>query len=409
MDARFVFEPTISAWNKLSVHYKTPCVKVTSQSSRWIRAVAPIANVGKKALVGLAYAAATLAMGILSVVSLPYRYYQNKKLEREFQQFITSNPDLLPPSEEKELREQIEAYLEKKKNEFTIDSSQKEEVISKIIRYYARSNAIYGPIVTAWTEDLLKQANESGKKLVFMARDGIPPYKIAKKMMADPEYQKKYPNLVGEDKIVLAYISRSVVSTEKKKIETQDPKNPPLFAKYIEGLEIKAGDQIMAVDIGFQGSMIDDIRSMLPGVNVDFHYLISHTERAAGFIYSKGDKRAKEDSQLAKMITSIEWMGAGQNRATHWLEDSHQGAQGSAKTLVEEEGKVYPNTRVPNKKQYASEKGSEDFLLRKWTQKAVVRNWKRHIGANLPVAIKKLDYTLKKIKEKELDLLIKHA
>jgi hypothetical protein len=403
MDTRFIFSSTYSAWNKLSIHYSTPCVQVTDQSSQWIRRVAPIANIAKKGLIVVAFAIATVATVIFSVFSLPYRLHEIRQLER---QGLKEDLEHLSNSERYELYKEITNYIDQQeanKKFPELHWKKKQKYIYKMMCYYARSYKIYGPVLAAWTEALLEEANRSGRKLVFMARDGIPAYKIAKEMMKTEEYKRKYPNLVGEGNIVLASLSRKVVHHAQASDEGKE-----VFQKYIRQLGIRPEDQIMAVDIGFQGSMIDPIRNMLPDMTIDFHYLISHTPRAEGFIYSQGDERAEQYSQLPK-IKSIPYLGAGANLAMHWLEDSHQGVQASPECLVEVDGVVYPNTGIPDQKQYVSPKGSLDYLLRKWAQKAVVKNWKKFSSVDVPAVVKKLDETLNKIVNLDLPLLIKHV
>lgn len=402
MDNRFIFVSTYSALNKLSVHYSTPYVSVTENSNAWIRRVAPIANVAKKGLIVVAVAVCTVATGIFSLCTLPYRLYQWNKIE------FQNDLDLLTPKEQMELSKNIRNYIDQKEIEgkFHVPFSRKEKYVQKMMCSYARSSKIYGPIVAAWTEDLLKKANDSGKKIIFMARDGIAPYKVAKDMMKQEEYKKKYPNLANDDCIQLAYLSRKVIHHAKSSEHETN-----ILQKYIQQLGIQPGDQCMFVDIGFQGSMIEDIRKMLPLNEIDFHYLISHTEKAEGFIYSKNDPRLEQDqfSQLPE-IASIPYKGAGTNFATHWLEDSHQGVQESPKKLVEVNGIVYPNTKVPNDKQYVAPKGSLEYLLRKWTQKAIVQNWSQFSQnkTSLIDSVKKLDSTLNKIKNGDIMLIIMH-
>src|SRR5215203_4251566 len=83
MNMRFIFASTYSAWNKLSTDYSKECITVNPQSSKWIRNVAPIANISKKALVGVAFAVCTIATAVWSLFTLPIRMYQWCGLEQE--------------------------------------------------------------------------------------------------------------------------------------------------------------------------------------------------------------------------------------------------------------------------------------------------------------------------------------
>lgn len=404
MDMKFIFSPTCSTWNKLNVHFHTPAISVTQESNKWIRTVAPIANGAKKILVVLAFITSTVATGCFSIISLPCRIYLSKKtLEKDL--------NLLTYEEKKELKIQIRNYIDSRvsSGKFQqIPEKEKGEYIQKIMSYYARSSQFYGPVAVAWTEYLMEKANASGKKLIFLARDGIVPYKMALELMKDAAYQKKYPNLIGEDKIQVAYLSRNVVNSSAK---TEESKKT--FQEYIKQLKIQDGDACIFVDIGFTGSMIDNIRKMLPNVTIEFEFLISHCEKAAGFIYAVDDpRRIEENKQFLQFptIKSIRFFKAGGNLATHWLEDSHQGAGASPTKLVEVNGTIYPDTKIPKQKVYAAQKGSLDYLLRKWSQKAVINSYKKFSIGNIVKkdVIEKLDRLLDDIASTKLSLLISH-
>lgn len=402
-DHRFVFSPTYSAWNKLGVNYHTPLMNASPESSGWIRAVAPIANSAKKAIIGVAFVVCTIATAVFSLVILPYRIYQWNRSG-----FLDSDYNLLTPQEKKALYDRIKTYIDEReiKGVLKYSPTEKEEITKKIMSYYARSSHYYGPVAVAWTDYLLEKANTSKKKLIFMARDGIVPYRMAREMMKMEKFQKKFPNLVGDDQIKLAYLSRKVVKQAKESVE-----NTAVFQKYIKQLGIVHGDQCIFVDIGFTGSMIDPIRKMLPGVDLEFEFLISHGEQANGFIYSHNDPRLeKSEFQQLPTIQSISYAGAGCNFATHWLEDSHQGVEESAASLVEVNGKIYPNTRIPGKEEYVSPPGSLDYLLRRWSQKSVIESYKKYPPENIDKkdVIKQFDELLTRIAHSELPLLIKH-
>ena len=88
---------------------------------------------------------------------------------------------------------------------------------------HGRSKEFYASVALEWVLSLLDMANKENKKIVFMARDGQAPYRLAKKLLEKDEFKQKYPNMGGDDKIVLGYFSRKVInssysSNEKKQL-----------------------------------------------------------------------------------------------------------------------------------------------------------------------------------------------
>lgn len=390
VDRGFVFSPLFGTWNHLCSYNESPCIRVTSDSNKLNRVIAPVANVVKKALVYLAFAVTTIAVGLFSLIAFPIRY-----MTREYYQMRSCRIDIhrLSKSDQKSIHEEITKYLAKHGSRLTLQ--QKNEFTFKIMVYYARSKKVYGPVVRTWTEYLLKKANETNKKLVFLARDGTSAYKIAKKLMATEEYREKYPNLVGDKKIVLGYLSRKVVNNSISSEENQK-----LFQEYAEKeLGIVGGEECLFIDIGFAGRMIDPIRRLLPQNKIDFEYMFSMTNKATGFI-------ASQENQLSSLPSA-----AGENLGVHWLEDSHQGCLQSPSHLVKIYDRVYPNNLVPNDKRYVSSPGSLESMLRKFSQKAIVRCYEdRPLNASkLKTASNRLDELIYKIKTCEVPLYINHA
>jgi hypothetical protein len=349
--------------------------------------------------------------GGVSLLTLPYRLYQFKTAK----ELVAADMSLLTSTAQSELRQEILASIAAKetKHNFTLTAQEREEYVRDVSAYYARSSEYYGPVALAWAEKLLETANTTNKKLVFCARDGIVPYKIAIELMKKPEYQQKYPNLfdsTGQNpKLILAYLSRKLVEHSNTTPETRN-----LFHNYLSQLNIKDDDKCIFVDIGFQGSQIANTREMLGArrIEADFSYLLSHTDHAEGFILSVDDERRAGQERFKQLpsIKSIRYKGAGSNLATHWLEDTHQGNHESPSQLVSVDGKVYPNTLSPLDRKYVARKGSKEYFLRKWCQKAVIRSTEKYqvAGINLNEAVSKLDDLLDKIVNGTLPLLVSH-
>jgi hypothetical protein len=273
-----------------------------------------------------------------------------------------------------------------------IPSKKKKAFINETIAYYARSQHFYAPVVLKWVDHLLKKAESENKKIVFLARDGTAPYKLACKLLKDPVHSKKYPNM-SEDKIALGYLSRKVINHCKS-----SEAGKQMLRNYIKQLGVNEGDKCLFVDIGFYGSMINDIRSMLPKNDIQFEYLISLTDKASGYIAS--------DHKKLKSIQD-----SGGNPAVHWLEDTHQGAKRSPSALVLNpmDNRIYPDTLLPNKEKKHTD--PENYLIRKFSMKAVTKVHKQvdMDSINITQATEKLDDILTKIRKGERCLFIKHV
>lgn len=389
IDRRFVLGPAYHCVDKLSLEYAKPCITTNAESGPVKRTVAPIANVGKKSVIVLAGVIGALVTGIYSLLSFPCRAYQRHKIE---QMGIQHGLNLLTPAEKESFRQELEKYL--KDNDVAISPKEKQAWLNKIMASYGRSKKIYGPVARAWTDMLLEKAQKEGKKIVFLARDGAVPFKIAKALMKTEDYRAKYPNLTGDKQIVLAYFSRKVV-----KSSLENEKTKAIFNKYITNeLGLKDGDKCIFVDVGFLGSMIDDFRkNLLPTVSIDFEYLISHTPKAHGFV-GINDKNVKSVGT------------AGGNPGIHWLEDTHQGYTSSPSKLVEVGDHVYPNTKQPGKPDYCVPKNSLEFLVRKFTQRGVVESSQEAPipEAQVEAVKQKFADTIGQIKDKKLPLFVEH-
>lgn len=403
-ETNVIFAPTIHYLDKIDQYKAAPCIVIKSDSGKVKRTVAPIANVGKKAVFDLAKVICAIFTGVYSLVSYPIRAYKQHKIEKLG---IKQSLALLDENEKGAFRKDLERHLESHpiSKPFLLSciwpflsSQRKENLITeakdKITASYFRSKKIYGPVARAWTDALLEKAHKEHKKVVFLARDGIAPYRIAKALMKTQEYREKYPELVEDKQITLAYFSRKVINSA-----VENDKTRGIFDKYVtKELGLKDGDKCIFVDVGFEGSMIDNFRNiLLPRVGIDFEYLISLTPKANGFLATN-----------EKRLTSV--AKAGGNPGIHWLEDTHQGSQESPKELVEVAGNVYPNTRVPEAHKYCVRKNSLEYLVREFSQDAVVESAK---GAPIPQdqrdTIKKtFDATLGQIKAKEIPLFVEH-
>jgi len=216
---------------------------------------------------------------------------------------------------------------------------------------YASSREIYAPVTENWAKSLLDRAAKDGKKLVFLARDGLAPYLVAQKLQqSDPKYV--------DVKMCYAYISRKVAFDAAHR--TVD--GVPLLQKYMEQLGIEKDDDCLMVDIGFGGSMISTIKRDLRSLtgNIDFEFLVSKTPNASGFV---GD--------LEHPLQALR--SAGGNPATHWMEDMHQGIiKSPSKLVVTSDGQIVPNVLVGKGPDTCRETRPIDYMVRFWALQGVL-------------------------------------
>lgn len=278
-------------------------------------------------------------------------------------------------------------------NRLVIPKERRTECWIKSMAYFARSNSYYRPVVIKWVDYILKKACATNKKIIFLARDGSAPYQLALKMIKTPYYQKHAKFLQKPNQIALAYFSRKIITLSNENSSHRD-----LFTRYVtQELRLKRGDDCLFVDIGFSGSMISTIKEMLPGISINFEFLVSLTPQAMGFA---------TDPMPMRSIPA-----AGGNKGVHWLEDSHQGVLKSPSHLVETDGRVFPSTLVPGKIETFIDDPIE-FLLRSSSQVAITREaWDLHNPnwIDKEVVVDRLDGLLDSIKRKETPLYLQHV
>ncbi len=353
MAANILFQPVKTCWFQFQGLRRKTQIEVLKSDSLSRKGLFFLANGVKNRLLDVALAVSLVFAFFYSLISYPIRWYQSKQLVIRA---IYEDRKRLAPEEVNRTEAQIRKYFDKHQRDFrSLSLGQKEKLIDKICAYSARSQKIYGPVIRHFVDHLLETANRDNKKLVFLARDAIPYYQLAIKLMAKPEYAQKYPNLVGDDRLVLAHMSRKLLRHAVASTENQS-----VFDRYVrENLQIQEGDQCTFIDIGFEGSMIKEIRALFPKVAIDFTYLISMTDAAQGYL---GDP-----SLPLRHFESKE-----NNPGMRWLEESHNGTLASStKLVVGEDDKVYPENIYPQKKRF-QEKFSEQYLLKKFCSKDVV-------------------------------------
>jgi hypothetical protein len=227
------------------------------------------------------YAVSIPFMTLKDIAMRPKRVFDLKK--RIFKQ-INSDAELMNPEHRVQIEIEIRQFIITTYPDMPI--REKELYTQFAISTYASSQEQYAPIVWEWAQNLLNRAIKKSEdyhqvtKIVFMARDGIPPLNAAK------ELKRLYPAKYKDVNISLGYLSRKVM----KDLERKGTEGDQLFQKYMTQLGINKGDNIIFVDIGFAGSMIKPIKDKLLKAEfissldeVDFSFLISLTKNPPGY------------------------------------------------------------------------------------------------------------------------------
>ena len=216
--------------------------------------------------------------------------------------------------------EEITAYVREKLSH--LDESEQKRTIERAVNLYECSRETIAPVFAAFADHLLRLAAKKGERerIMFIARDGIGPYKAALALIR--KYPERYQGIVSKQ-ISYAYLTRKVVRNSSGEI----------LAKYFEQLGVQPGDGVILADIGMYGTIIGPIKSKLPDFSIDsIEYLISRTSEANGFIDNGNDL------QLSTFKTIIG------NPAVHFLEDTFSGDIQSPTLLEDVDGELQPDT-----------------------------------------------------------------
>lgn len=402
---RVVFHPVYTTVNYFIGQHRKTIIEVKKTDGYIKRSCVSKANSLSIAFFLVAGAVAAVAAIFFSLVTWPYRWC---KLNEIYSQSMKRDLACLSHEENGVLEKQVREYIVKKSapelpenKRLKIHANKLDQTVEIVKACYSRSRDVYAPVALLWVNYLLQKAQANNQKIVFMARDGTAPYKLALNIMKETKYQEKYPEMLTEGRIVMGYFSRKVVNSSYA-----NPEGKKLFKQYMhEELGIRPADKCMFVDIGFEGSMIDKITDMASAltdndeackVEVEFEFLLSLTNKAKGFL-------ADVDNQLASVPS------AGANLGIQWLEDSHHGVINSPQSLIKSEnGRVYPDTFTAINKDTCINQ-PVDFLLRKFSQRAITTaNEKYGDDVDFSAAKIKFNETIERIKNNQLWLYITH-
>lgn len=335
---RYVFKDLFSTWTVLQSAYVTNWIPTDKNSHCLTRSVKLIVDGAiKPVLFGLSMAVATIAVGIFCLFAAPFRVWSfAHTLHLANQEGLAHLGDKKDAIKER-IRNTIASELSSVKNQ--------DAYVDIAAAAYGRCLESYMPIAIKWVHSLLEKANAEGKHLVFLARDGIAPYKIAKRILANEQYQKLYPNLSSKS-ITLAWFNRKILATLEK----------DFALKYSKQLGIPEKKPLIFVDVGFNGSLIKPIRTLFSEVECDFEFFISFTDQAHGFAGANNDRLPGFPTHICLSL--------------YWIEETCQGTTCSAASLVEHNGKIYANTNIPGqKKTYKDD--PLNYLIRKVNMWAV--------------------------------------
>lgn len=283
-------------------------------------------------------------IGTITYEWLKYRFTRENLKDRTICQ-IQSDIDLMTQEKEEKLRRRISKFIVDEK--LNLPRRNRYEQILCAMSAYAASQKHYGPVAAGWAKSLLDTAKIENRKLVFVGRDGLAPYLVAKRL------KKKFPDWYGDLNLSYVYLSRRLVDNASKE--------KGILRDYLMQNGIQQDDRCIFVDIGFRGSRINSIRDQLNDLNLDieFQFLVSLTDQARSYI---SDLEAKLDSIPE----------ASQNLAVYWIEDSHQGVINSPTKLVRlEDGRIQPTTKQSDELKTCKEKDPLNYLIKYWGTKGI--------------------------------------
>jgi hypothetical protein len=337
---RYLFKDLFNTWAVLHSQYVKNWVSTDANSRCLTRAVKLIVEIPvKSALFGISMAVATVAVGVFCLFAAPFRIWS-------FAHAIQlANQEGLAYLGDKQttIKERIRNTIS---NELSgVEGSLRDAYVDIAAAAYGRCLESYMPIAIKWVHSLLEKANTQGKHLVFLARDGIAPYQIAKKILANKQYQKLYPNLTSKS-ITLAWFSRKILAKAQR----------DFVLKYSKQVDIPEKKTLIFVDVGYSGSLINPIRTLFSEVECEFEFFISFNDEAHGFA---GTNKERLSGFPGTWCLSL-----------YWIEETCQGTTCTADALVEHGGKIYANTNIPGQK-ITYKDNPLNYLIRKVSMWAV--------------------------------------
>jgi len=299
----------------------------------------------------------------LSIKFLAFKAYDVTRIPKNLRELagrirVQLDRDIgdLAPEKRDTLRAEVEEMI--REEGIHIPEGERETYIEAALASYSTSQKYYGKMAREWAIHLMDTAAAENRKLVFLARDGLAPMKMAEKL------KERYPERYENVDISYLYFSRKVVgkwSDREEKVVGGVPSHQ--LKSYVEANGIKEEDKVLFVDVGFSGSVIKPVKSKLADLSLDaeFEFLISMSENARGFL-----------ADLQHPNTVIEPPnGASGNPASHWLEDTHQGVINSAEKLVQQDQEYIPDCLANGEAQTCKDEHPLSYLVKQFGLKGV--------------------------------------
>lgn len=212
-----------------------------------------------------------------------------------------------------------------------IKPGQRLEAARQTFELYQKAKAYVAPVIANFAAQTLTEA--AGRPVIYAARDGLGAYQAATRLKQ--KFPNNYPNA---NQLKYAYLTRGVVWSSSAEQLTA----------YLHQLGLDDLNQAtLLVDIGMYGSMLPDLRRVMP--KLDARFLISKSSAIPGYAHG----------EHYQMYTMAHVSG---NPAVHFLEDTFSGPIATPKALTEVDGRLAPNTHdwhyppdVDLKRKYAVE------------------------------------------------------
>lgn len=197
----------------------------------------------------------------------------------------------------------------------SIPAERQEAATEKTFELYKVAKQNVAPVVTDFADHLLHESG--GHQIIFAARDGLGTYTAATRLRDKFAYPGDDP-----EQLKYVYLTRKVVWGTGE----------PQLHKYLDEQGIHdQGARILMADIGMYGSMLPDIKRILP--RVEAHYLISVNPHIPGY--------ASHPMRPMKSMGRVPG-----NPAVHFLEDTFSGPTQSPSRLMEVDGVLVPDAHT---------------------------------------------------------------
>ena len=370
---------TIKVWNTYQSYKASTNLEIKSEDNYLKRTITHLVNGVKNIGLTLISVLSCIGSACFDLYNFPSRYKMPDRFditsipssERDFfayKWFCQSDmPELLTTSErasievpfadgdrqkiENEIRTEIDAIRNAGK---TISKAEENNWVKEVYHHYTLSQQYYSPAVILWADFLLLKAAQEGKKLLFAARDGIPAYMVAKKLLE--RFPEKY-NGINKTDISLAWLSRKSIDDSVKQ--------EGLLPNYLSQLKIEKGESFIFADSGSTGTRREAVKNALPDNPCDFEFLVSRNPAIHGYL-DNCDYKLRE----------LQYFESRPQYTNHWLEDGHQGGYISATKLKRNRnGKIIPNNFDKGTEKYTPKLSKDNplsYLLKKFGLQAAV-------------------------------------